>query len=245
MWIDRGAAVATANVEAAVCKWYPKRTFGDLLDDAVEKWGQQEALYHEGRRWSFSELRNEVDTIARGLIALGVEPGEKVALWMPNRPEWIFAFFAISKIGAVVVPVNTRFRSVDLEYVLRQSDSRTLLTVDHSGPIDYLTLAREVIPEITNGTPQSFRTKEFPELRRVVVLGDEQSSATVAWSNMLHQGANVDPDELQQLCEDVESRQHNFDDVHIGHHRVSERRDALTYHPAKSRRYREPSWLSK
>ena len=79
-------------------EWYRKKTFAALLDDAVERWGDREALYHDGRRWSFSELRIEVDAVARGLIALGIEPGEKVALWMPNRPEWIFAFFALSKI---------------------------------------------------------------------------------------------------------------------------------------------------
>lgn len=182
-------------------EWYVKKTFADLLDEAVEKWGQQEALYHEGRRWSFSELRNEVDSVARGLIALGIEPGDKVALWMPNRPEWIFAFFAISKIGAVVVPVNTRFRSVDLEYVLRQSDSRALLTVDQSGPIDYLALTQAVIPEIVNGAPPNFRAKDFAELRHIVVLGSEQRSATTSWIDMMQQGANVESDELQRRRE--------------------------------------------
>ncbi len=185
-------------------EWYVKKTFADLLDEAVRKWGQQEALYHEGRRLSFAELRDEVDAVARGLIALGVEPGDKVALWMPNRPEWIFAFFAISKIGAVVVPVNTRFRSVDLEYVLRQSDSRALLTVDQSGPIDYLGLTREVLPEIVNGSPSGLYARDFPELRYVVILGSEQESATTAWTDMVQQGAKVDPGELQRRRECVD-----------------------------------------
>ena len=76
-------------------------------------------MWYEGRRWTFADLRDEVDRTARGFVRLGVQPGEKVALWMPNRPQWLYAFFALAKIGAIVVPINTRFRTDDLEYVVR------------------------------------------------------------------------------------------------------------------------------
>ena len=94
--------------------WYEKKTFANLLADAAQCWGSREALFHEGRRFSFNEAKEQVDRVARGLIGIGIGRGDKVTLWMPNRPEWIFAFFALSKIGAIVVPANTRFRSVDL-----------------------------------------------------------------------------------------------------------------------------------
>ena len=113
--------------------WYEKTAICSLVDRAAQRFGSKEALYFEGNRWTFAQLKEDVDRCARGLIRLGVKPGEQVALWMPNRPEWIHMLFAVVKVGAVLVPINTRFRTADLEYVLRQSDSATLTTVDRPG----------------------------------------------------------------------------------------------------------------
>jgi fatty-acyl-CoA synthase len=93
--------------------WFPKQTLGSLPERAAACWGEREALYFKGRRWSFAELSAAADRLARGLIGLGVKPGEKVALWMVNRPEVIEAMFAVMKIGAVLVPINTRLRTED------------------------------------------------------------------------------------------------------------------------------------
>jgi len=74
-----------------------------LLDEAAIRWSAREALTFEGQRWSFAQLQTEVDRTARALLHLGMQPGDRVALWMPNRPEWLYTFFALAKIGAVVV----------------------------------------------------------------------------------------------------------------------------------------------
>jgi len=111
--------------------WYEKATIGALVDRAARLFGPREALCYESGRWTFAQLKDQVDRSARGLMGLGIQPGEKVALWMPNRPEWVHLLFAVAKIGAVLVPVNTRFRTADLEYVLRQSDSDP----HHRGPL--------------------------------------------------------------------------------------------------------------
>jgi fatty-acyl-CoA synthase len=103
--------------------WYEKKRLGALLDEAAARWSGREALTFESQRWSFAQLRTEVDRTARALLHLGTQPGDRVALWMPNRPEWLYTFFALAKIGAVVVPINTRFRTSDLAYVLWQSDA--------------------------------------------------------------------------------------------------------------------------
>jgi fatty-acyl-CoA synthase len=160
--------------------------------------GARESLFHEGRRWSFVELEAEVNAAARGFIAVGIQPGDKVILWIPNRPEWIFAFFALSKIGAVTVPINTRFRAVDMEYVVNQSDSSTLITVDRSGPIDYLALTREIVPEIDSREACDFRSERFPELKRVIVLGDHPPLGTFGWDDVLRQGQNVRQEEVEK-----------------------------------------------
>ena len=110
-------------------------------------------LYYEGQRWSFADLKAETDRVAKGLLALGIQPGEKVCLWMPNRPEWISSMFAVMKIGAILVPINTRFRTADLEYVVRQSNSTTLITVDRSGPVRYVDMVGELCPISIRATP--------------------------------------------------------------------------------------------
>lgn len=177
--------------------WYEKKTFADLLVEADQRWGGREALFHAGRRFSFNELALQVDRAAKGLIALGISPGDKVTLWMPNRPEWLFAFLALSKIGAITVPVNTRFRSVDIEYVLQQSDSRVLITVDRSGPVNYLALAQAVVPEIATGPAHGLVAEKFPVLKRVVVLGTDLPMGVIGWDDMLGQGEAVPPSVLE------------------------------------------------
>src|SRR2546426_12543121 len=91
--------------------WFEKLTFGQLVDRAAEQWGDREALCFAGRRWSFTQFREETDRAAKGLIVAGVEPADHVCLWLANRPEYLFLFFAIARIGALIVPINTRFRA--------------------------------------------------------------------------------------------------------------------------------------
>ena len=99
------------------------RRFGDLADDIAARLPDREGLVFGASRYTFREVAARIDEAARRLIAAGVRPGEHVALWLNNSDEWIFIAFAVQKIGAVLVPINTRFRSRDLSYVLAQSDS--------------------------------------------------------------------------------------------------------------------------
>ena len=175
-----------------------KTTFGELVDSAARRFGTNEALYYQGRRWSFAELKEDVDRAARGLIKLGVQPGDNVTLWMPNRPEWVHLMFAVAKIGAVVVPVNTRFRTADLEYVVRQSDSTTLITVDRSGPVEYLGMVRELCPELETGDPNDLTPEVFPQLKRVVALGDRRHPGVIGWDDALSTLDDASSEELDR-----------------------------------------------
>ena len=127
--------------------WYPKRRFGDLPGEMARKFPEREALVFQQQRYTFAELSREVDRAAKALLALGVETGDHVSLWLNNRAEWLFLMFGLAKVGAVQVPINTRFRTKDLEYVARQSDSAMLITHDVAGPIDYLAMVRLPGPE--------------------------------------------------------------------------------------------------
>jgi len=160
---------------------------GALPAEAARRWGEREALCFKGRRWSFADLAAGVDRWAKGLIALGIHPGDKVALWMLNRPEWIEAAFAVMKIGAVLVPVNTRLRTDDVAYILDQSDSTALVLAERSGPIDYLGMVRELA-----AAGASPATTRLPKLRHLVLLSDERRTGTVAWPDLAATGAAVD-----------------------------------------------------
>ncbi|MCH7713656.1 MAG: AMP-binding protein [Chloroflexi bacterium] len=184
--------------------WFEKVTLGDLVDRAAGRFGDKEALCFEGRRWTFNQLQQDINRAARGLLQLGIQPGEKVILWMPNRPEWVHILFALAKIGAVLVPINTRFRTSDLEYVVRQSDGTTLITVDRSGPVDYLDMVRQVCPEIEYSDANDIHSETFPELKRVLILGESPYQGTTLWADVLRQ-AEANPKE------DLKRRQQQVD----------------------------------
>ena len=125
-----------------------------------------------------------VDAAAKGLLALGIAPGDKVALWMVNRPEWLHAMFAIMQIGAVLVPVNTRFRTDDMAYVLGQSDAVAVILAERSGPVDYLGMMREVVPALgrARATPASRPPPRDRAVRRAA------PGRRVGWREMLEGG---------------------------------------------------------
>jgi fatty-acyl-CoA synthase len=173
----------------------PVTRFGDLTDAAAARWGDREALVFRDRRYSFRQIAAEVDRLARGLIHIGVRPGEKVALWLLNCPEWIFAMFALAKIGAVHVPINTRFRTVDLAQVLERSNAATLMTHDVSGPVDYLRMVRE-LASFDGGESRRVRSARLPDLERVVILSDRQYPGAWSWPELLASAATVDPASL-------------------------------------------------
>src|SRR5215472_15870553 len=127
--------------------------FGDLPDAAAARWGDREALVFGDRRYTFRQIASEVDRVARGLLHAGVQPGEKVAIWLLNCPEWIFAMF-------------------DLAQVLERSNAPTLITHDLSGPVDYLAMLRELAALDDSGASRRVRRASLPDLERVIVVSD-------------------------------------------------------------------------
>ena len=182
--------------------WYPKRRFGDLVDDTARRFPQREALVFEAQRYTYEDLAAKVDESAKAMMAIGVEPGDHVSVWLNNCDDWIFLLFGLAKIGAVMVPVNTRFRTHDLEYVLRQSDSQYLVTHNVCGPIDYLGMVREVIALPDAG--ESVEDERFPELRGVVIVDPEDHAGTVPWSSARSRSSTVSDEALAQRASAVD-----------------------------------------
>ena len=176
-------------------EWYAKITFGSLTDTMAERFGQREALVYKDERFTFQEVHERTDELACGLIQLGIKPGDHVALWLMNRPEWIFTMFALARIGAVQVPVNTRFRTHDLAYLLKQSDASYLITHDISGPVDFLAMVRDVVNLPEHGV--DIDDPEFPVMTKVIILSENEHRGCVHWNTMLDAGCEIDSAQLR------------------------------------------------
>jgi fatty-acyl-CoA synthase len=148
-------------------------TAGSLLRRAAARWPDREAIVAADRRITYARFLREAERLAGGLAALGVGKGDAVGIWLPNRPEWLFAQYACALIGAVAVAVNTRYRAHELGYVLGQSRAMTLVLTDHLGPTDFLETLYGALPGLRDAVPGDVRLADFPLLRRVIVDADD------------------------------------------------------------------------
>jgi fatty-acyl-CoA synthase len=146
-------------------------TLGQALAECVELWGDKDLIVFPERRMTARQFAREVEDLACGLIALGVRRGDHIAAWLPNLPELCVLELAMAKLGCTMVAFNTRYRSSELEYVLRHSDAGTFVTMPEHSKIDFLKTLRQVLPELPNCEPNKLKCAAAPELRRVIVLG--------------------------------------------------------------------------
>lgn len=151
---------------------WSQRTFADALLWGAETYGERPAVVYGDTRLSFSELAQRALAFARSLIEMGVGPNDKVALWMADRPEWLVARWAVPMVGAILVPINTRFRSHDLAYILKQSDASMLIMQDGARGTSYLDLLATLEPAMASYPKNAWSSSEFPCLRSVVCLAD-------------------------------------------------------------------------
>ncbi|MFA4137656.1 MULTISPECIES: AMP-binding protein [unclassified Brevibacillus] len=172
-------------------------TIGNMLDDTASKYQEKEALvYHErGLRYTFGEFQAICNQAARGFMSLGIQKGENIAIWATNVPEWVISQFATAKMGGVLVTVNTSYRVHELEYLLRQSESTTLLLMDSYRDANYLAMIQEICPELQTCEPGALQSKRLPHLKNVIYLGDEQQPGMFLWSDLLERAAWVTEEE--------------------------------------------------
>ena len=171
-----------------------------MLDAVAAAFGDREAVVLRERRLTYRQLHRDVERLARGLLALGVRPGDSVALWLTNRPEWLVAQHACARIGAVVVALNTRYRAHELDYILRQSDATTLVCLDHALQVDFLEILAEVLPGLSGAEPDELHVDRVPALRRVVCVSEDVYGGTLRYRDVLEAGD--DP----ALAADAEAR---------------------------------------
>lgn len=153
-------------------------TIGALLDRAVALHGQRDACVFAGHgtRWTWAQLSEQADEVAAGLLSMGVQPGDRVGIWSPNRPEWVLVQFATARIGAILVNINPAYRTAELEYALNKVLVKLLVTAVGMKTSNYLDMLEEISPEIRDhATAGSHRLQlqRLPELRHIVQLGSE------------------------------------------------------------------------
>src|SRR5438128_5991302 len=158
------------------------RTLPDLLNEIAARDPAREFIVGGTERLSYDETRARARQVAKGLLKIGVKRGDKVALLMPNRAEWLLVDFAVTLLGATLVPISTWSRARELAYVLSHCDATTFITVDRFLGQDYLAMLGEI------GGPGSDR---LPQLRRVVSVGDERPAGMVPFEDVWNMGADV------------------------------------------------------
>jgi fatty-acyl-CoA synthase len=173
-------------------------TIGDLFDRVVEQYPDQEALVscHQGLRYTYRELRAACDQFARGLLALGVQKGDRIGIWAPNHAEWVVAQFGTPKIGAILVNVNPAYRTHELEYALKQSGCSTLIIAPPFKTSHYAALLHEVCPELDDCGPGELRAANLPELRTVIAFGDQRVPGAYHWDDVLARAGDVSAETL-------------------------------------------------
>ncbi|WP_174989854.1 AMP-binding protein [Pandoraea aquatica] len=170
------SAVVAARVDTI--DW-THETFASALTWIAQAHGEREAVVHGDTRLTFRQLVQRIHAFARGLMSLGVGPGENVALWMSDSTEWLIARWAVPLIGAVLVPVNTRFRDSDVAYVLSQSEATTLIVQERGGSsgrgVRYFDILAQLVPDWTTQRRGAWQCERMPALRRVIGLPDERT----------------------------------------------------------------------
>ena len=173
-------------------------TFSQVLDRLVEEFPDQLAFRYTTLDYTrtYEQFRQDVDEFARSLLVLGVKPGDKVAVWATNVPQWYIAFWATVKLGAVLVTVNTAYKIHEAEYLFRQSDTHTLIMIDRYQTSDYVAIMKELCPELETADPmQPLHCHRLPFLRHIITL-DSRQPGCLTWDHAVALAGNIPVEEV-------------------------------------------------
>lgn len=177
-------------------------TIGDMLDQMAARYANNECVVsaEHNTRWTWKQFAELTDVVGRGLMAMGVNKGDHVAIWATNVPEWTLIDFAAAKIGAVLVTVNTNYKQFELEYLLRQSDTHTLITIDSVRDNSYIGHIRAICPELETSEPDACAAAKLPRLKNVVYIGKQENTPHGFWhfSDFYRLAEQVTPEALAE-----------------------------------------------
>lgn len=161
-------------------------TIGQALEQAARQWGEREALViaHQEVRWSWTELLRRSDALAAGLLALGLEPGDRVGIWAPNCAEWTLMQFATARAGLILVNINPAYRSNELAYALNKVSCKALVLAPALKSSNYIEILRSLAPELDAQAPGQLQDAALPHLRWAIRLGEERTAGMLAFDDV-------------------------------------------------------------
>ena len=176
-------------------------TLGVNFDLAAEKWGDNDALIvrHQGIRWTYNDLKKEVDAFAAGLLALGLEPGDRIGIWSPNNSEWVVTQYATAKVGLILVNINPAYRVAELEYALNKVTCKALILATQFKSSDYLGMLKELAPEIPLSKPGSLNSERLPNLKIVIKIGGDEEKGFFDFQEIGGIASKKDNDRINDL----------------------------------------------
>jgi fatty-acyl-CoA synthase len=165
-------------------------TIGVHFDKAATRWHERDALVVrlQNVRWTYGELRRRVDAFAAGLLALGLEPGDRIGIWSPNNSEWVVTQFASAKAGLVLVNINPAYRLSEVEYALNKAGCKALVTADAFKSSGYVNMLRELAPEIDSGMPGQLQAKRLPTLSTLIRIGAGEARGFFRFDDVMAMG---------------------------------------------------------
>ena len=180
---------------------YTELTLGEFLEKQARRLPDHEFIVYQDRdlRWSFADFNARVDSLARGLLAIGIGKGDHVGIWARNVPDWLTFMFATARIGAVLVTINTLYRSFEMEYVLRQADMKALVLIDSFRDHDYLETVYGMIPELRSCQRGHLKSERFPKLKSVIYIGQEKHRGMYNTRELLVLGSQADNRQLNAV----------------------------------------------
>lgn len=176
------------------------KTIGEILDETAISFPDDDALVYIDKniRYTYKEFNEKCNQIAKGLMALGIKRGDHIAVWAYNIPEWVLLQFSSARIGAVLVTVNTYYKSHELEYLLKQSDSTTLFLVRGFKGVDYIEIINSVIPNLKDKKPGDIKFEKLPYLKNIVFIGAKKPPGMYNFDDIIKLGENVTDEELKK-----------------------------------------------
>jgi fatty-acyl-CoA synthase len=176
-------------------------TIGANFDRAVAQWGDRPALVvrQQGISWNYRELGERVDAFAAGLIALGLQPGERVGIWSPNNAEWVITQFATAKAGLILVNINPAYRLSELEYALNKVGCRALITATSFKTSDYVGMINALAPELHTALPGRLQAARLPELEMVIQIGTPTVPGAIPFDSVAGMGVKSHRTRLAEL----------------------------------------------
>jgi len=177
------------------------QTIGDYLDSICERFPDNEALVvrHQNVRWTYAEFKREIDRLATGLLALGIEPGDRVGIWGPNGHEWALVQYASASIGAIMVCINPAYRLHELEYALNKVECRAIVTAESFKTSQYLKMLQDLAPELAGCAPGKLKAHTLPHLELVIRMGQDATPGMLNFADVCAMGTAGDYDQLQHI----------------------------------------------